>query len=189
VISRPVKDSAVRYLVDAGPLVGAFWAADQWHPWSRKTLAALGCEVYTTETVFAEAAHLLKPYPPALLQLLKALHNGSVRFLPVYPEHAPRCSELVMKYPARMDVGDASLVILSELYPRARLVTLDLADFGIYRRRDGLAVPLLAPGREGREDLAVEESQAKYRRLPRRKRRPSTRLIPAVTLPVVSMTT
>jgi predicted nucleic acid-binding protein len=140
-----VKGSVVKYLVDAGPLIGAFWAADQWHQWSRATLESVGCEVYTTETVFAEAAHLLKPYHPALLQLLLALHTGHVRFVPVYPEFVPRCAELVKKYAPRMDVGDASLLILSELYPRAKLITLDVADFRLYRRRDNRPVPTLMP--------------------------------------------
>lgn len=142
-----MKGSAVRYLVDAGPLVGAFWGRDQWHSWSRATLTSLGAEVFTTETVFAEAAHHLKPYLPALVGLLAALQAGHIRLAPVLPAQTSRCAELVWKYAPRMDLGDASLVILSELFPRARLVTTDLADFGIYRRRDGSAVPLIAPDR------------------------------------------
>jgi len=155
-----VKASAVRYLVDAGPLIGAFSPRDRWHEWSRETLRALGAETYTTETVFAEAGHLLKPYPRGLVQLLRSLHEGKVRFLPVYPRQAARCVELALKYPERMDVGDASLVILSEAYPAAKLVTLDLADFGIYRRRDGRPVPLIAPGVS--DGYAVEEPGAPY---------------------------
>jgi predicted nucleic acid-binding protein len=140
-----VKASAVEYLIDAGPLVGAFWGRDQWHAWSRKTLVSLGADVWTTETVFAEAAHHLKPYTPALLSLLDALALGRVRLLPVFPEHVRRCAELVTKFAPRMDAGDASLVILSEQFLRARLLTIDVADFTIYRRRDGRPVPIIAP--------------------------------------------
>jgi hypothetical protein len=46
----------------------------------------------------------------------------------------------------QMDFGDATLVVLSELYPRAKLVTLDVRDFMIYRRIDGTPVPIIAPG-------------------------------------------
>lgn len=46
-----------------------------------------------------------------------------------------------------MDVGDASLVILSERFPRAKLVTTDVTDFTLYRRRDGRPVPIIAPKR------------------------------------------
>ena len=48
---------------------------------------------------------------------------------------------------AEMDLWDATLVALSELYPKARLVTLDVRDFTIYRRADGTPVPIIAPGR------------------------------------------
>ena len=140
-----MKASAVEYLIDAGPLVGAFWGRDQWHAWSRETLVSLGTDVWTTETVFAEAAHHLKPSLPALLGLLDALAAGRVRLLPVFPEHIGRCAELVAKFAPRMDVGDASLVILSERFPKARLITTDVADFTIYRRRDGKPVPIVAP--------------------------------------------
>jgi len=44
-----------------------------------------------------------------------------------------------------MDLGDASLMVLSEKFPAARLITVDMADFAIYRRRDGKPVPLITP--------------------------------------------
>jgi hypothetical protein len=50
---------------------------------------------------------------------------------------------LVAKYP-QMDVGDATLVVLSELCPRARLITVD-ADFRQYRRLRNQAIPLVIP--------------------------------------------
>jgi predicted nucleic acid-binding protein len=83
-----VKDSEVRYLVDAGPLVGAFWSADQWHAWSRDALSTVRGSVHTTETVFAEAAYHLRTHLPALLQLLAALESGFVRLIPVDPVDA-----------------------------------------------------------------------------------------------------
>ncbi|HVW22177.1 MAG TPA: DNA-binding protein [Opitutaceae bacterium] len=144
-----MKASVLRYLVDAGPLVGAFSRNDRWHAWSRNVLVSLGSEVHTSECVFAEAACRLKPYPMGLISLLDALHSGRVRFSPVYPEHAVRCIELIRKFPDRMDVGDASLVILSELNPRARLITTDAADFNLYRRKDGSAVPSILPPNTG----------------------------------------
>jgi uncharacterized protein len=86
-----------------------------------------------------------KPYTPALPGLLDTLAAGRVRLIPVLPDHVRRCAELVAKYAPRMDVGDAPVVILSELFPRARLLTTDVADFTIYRRRDGKPVPIISP--------------------------------------------
>ena len=140
-----MRASKVEYLVDAGPLVGAFWPADRWHVWSRTTLSTLNAPVYTTESVFAEAAHLLKPSLPALLQLLAALDRGLIRFYPVYPHRIGRAAEIVTTYAPRADVGDASLLILSEQFPRARLITIDRADFLIYRRADGRPAPCIMP--------------------------------------------
>lgn len=140
-----MKDSEVRYLADAGLLVGAFWPVDQWHGWSRATLSSAGGPVHTTESVFAEAAYHLQAHLPALLQLLAALQTGLVCLLPLGPGDAIRAAEIITRYAPRADWADASLVILSERYPRARLLTVDVRDFTIYRRRDGSPVPCLMP--------------------------------------------
>jgi predicted nucleic acid-binding protein len=140
-----VKDSDVRFLVDAGPLVGAFWPADQWHAWSRKVLSSVGGPVYTTETVFAEAAYHLNAHVPALLQLLATLETGLVRLISIDPACGVRAAEFITRYASCADWGDTTLFILSERYPRARLVTIDVRDFAIYRRRDGRPVPCITP--------------------------------------------
>jgi hypothetical protein len=44
-----------------------------------------------------------------------------------------------------MDAADASLVLLSELNTRAKIVTVDTRDFRIYRRFRGEALPIIAP--------------------------------------------
>ena len=48
------------------------------------------------------------------------------------------------RYP-EMDAGDATLVVLSELFPRAKLITVD-DDFRRYRRLRNQAIPLVIPG-------------------------------------------
>lgn len=146
---RTLGTIRIDHLVDAGPLVGAFWPTDQWHLWSRETLSALGTAAYTTETVFAEAAHLLKRHRPALFALFAALESRLVRFHPVYPDHIARAAQIITAYAPYADAGDASLVILSELHPHARLVTLDVRDFSAYRRRDGTPVPTIMPRKQG----------------------------------------
>jgi predicted nucleic acid-binding protein len=44
-----------------------------------------------------------------------------------------------------MDAADASLVVLSEQYSRALIVTVDTRDFRVYRRFRRDALPLLMP--------------------------------------------
>jgi predicted nucleic acid-binding protein len=139
-----VKASDARYLVDAGPLVGLLSQNDQWHDWSKLTLALLSGTLFTTETALAEACHLLKSYRPALREIMTMLVGGRLQLAPVLGDHPSRVGELLEKYP-KMDVGDATLVVLSEVYPEARLITVD-NDFNQYRRFRNQAIPLIAPG-------------------------------------------
>ena len=134
-----------RYLVDAGPLVAAYLPRDSHHAWSRAVMQGTGAVLYTTETILAEAAHFLKPAPRSLHALITTVHSGMIRLIPLFPVHLPRVAELIRDYPARADLGDASLVLLSELHPRATLITIDQRDFSVYRRADGKAVPCLFP--------------------------------------------
>lgn len=142
-IFRPVKVSAINYLVDAGPIIGFLDGDDQWHEWSTRTLRVLDEPLATTETAVAEACHRLRKLRPALLVIPRLIAEGRLLLLPVLAQQPRRVEELLGKYPA-MDTGDATLVTLSELCPRARLVTVD-ADFRHYRRFRTQVIPLVMP--------------------------------------------
>jgi uncharacterized protein len=141
-----VKDSAPSHLLDAGPLVGLLDADDQWHEWSRKTLTAISGHLRTTETAVAEACYHLRGQRPALSAVLRMIDVGALVLEPLVQRRAARIGRLLADY-AGMDLGDATLVVLSEQFPRARLVTVDIRDFTIYRRSDGTPVPIIAPSR------------------------------------------
>lgn len=138
-----MKDSEISYLVDAGPLIGFLDADDQWHGWSTKTLEVLDEPLATTETVVAEACHRLRKLRPALAVIPRLIAEGRLRLIPVLAEHPQRVGEPLAKYP-QMDAGDATLVVLSELCPRAPLITLD-DDFRHYRRLRNQTIPLVIP--------------------------------------------
>jgi predicted nucleic acid-binding protein len=135
----------INYLVDAGPLIGLLSKSDQWHDWSLQTLTVLDEPLTTTETALAEVCHHLRNFRSALQELVVFLAEGRVKIDPVLSNHPRRVGELLAKYP-QMDVGDATLVVLSELCPRARLITVD-DDFRHYRRFRNQAVPLVIPAR------------------------------------------
>jgi predicted nucleic acid-binding protein len=142
-----VKASAtnINYLIDAGPLVGLLDGDDQWHEWSEAALAALDeTRLASTETAVAEACHLLRHHRRALAALVDMIAAGVVRLVPTLSEDSLRIGELLTQYP-RMDAGDATLVALSECYPRSRLITVDRTDFTVYRRKDGSPVPCIMP--------------------------------------------
>lgn len=139
-----MKASDVRYLVDAGPLIGWFSRRDQWHDWSTQALQAVDDVLWTSEAVFAEACYQLGGNTPEVAALAGLADSGHLRLLPALGVATGRLRTLMAKYP-RMDVCDASLVLLSEMHPDARIVTLDVRDFGIYRRRRNEPLPLICP--------------------------------------------
>jgi predicted nucleic acid-binding protein len=140
-----VRDSTIDYLVDAGPLIGFLDVDDEWHEWSRLTLALLNGPLATTETELAEACHRLRRTRPALEALPVFIAQGQLRLIPVFSDHPARVGERLAKYP-QMDAGDATLVVLSEQIPDARLITLD-EDFRHYRRNRHQPIPVVMPRR------------------------------------------
>ena len=139
-----MKDSEIDYLVDTGPLVGLLNNDDEWHHWSDSVLAFLDGPLLTTEMVITESCHLVRRHPEAVQELLCWVAEGRLRVHPTLPDSIVRIRVLIGKY-AQMDLADASLVVLSERHPRARLITIDRKDFTIYRRDDGHPVPCIMP--------------------------------------------
>jgi len=135
----------VETIVDAGPLVGWLNVSDQWHAWSSETLSRRRGVLHTTEIVLGEACHHLGGNTAMSHALLDMVRHGALMLHRLWPDHLRRTQELMMKY-ERMDAGDASLVVLSELFPRAKVVTADMRDFKVYRRFEREQLPLLMPG-------------------------------------------
>jgi predicted nucleic acid-binding protein len=130
-------------LVDAGPIAGLFNRRDQWHAWSVSVLTVLDGPVATTETVWGEVCHHLSGDRACLLAAVQAVQTGRVQIRPGW-ESADRVAALLTRYP-HMDAGDASLVVLSEKLPRAKIVTTDVRDFTVYRRFRDEPLPLIHP--------------------------------------------
>jgi predicted nucleic acid-binding protein len=135
----------VIYLVDTGPLVAAFRRPedkDVFTPWAAKLLRSLPYPLFTCDAVLTEAGHLLRS--PA--KLLEALKRGLLVSRFDTQTAAPRLAELVEKYADRsMDFADACLVCMSEQTRDCKVVTIDRADFTVYRRHGREAIPLLLP--------------------------------------------
>ena len=138
-----VKASAIDYLVDAGPIVGLLSETDPWHASSHSVLTVLDVQLATTEMVWGEICHLLRKDRVALFAAIEALETGRIVLLPVWG-HVSRIRILIEKYP-QMDAGDASLVVPSELHPKAKIITTDVRDFTVYRRFRNEALPLIHP--------------------------------------------
>jgi predicted nucleic acid-binding protein len=133
------------YLLDTGPIVAAFRRPedkDPFTPWAAKLLRSLPYPLFTCDAVLTEAAHFLRS--PA--KLLEAVERGLLVSRFDTQTAAPRLAELVAKYADRsMDFADACLVYMSEQTKECTIVTIDRADFAVYRRHGREAIPLLLP--------------------------------------------
>ncbi len=134
----------VRTLVDAGPLIGWLNGSDQWHEWSVTSLSATRGPLHTSEIILGEACWNLGGNSQPAHALLTLVRKGAIQLLHPWPENLERTQELMIKYPS-MDAGDASLVILSELFPHAPVITTDRHDFSIYRRFRSQKIPAVFP--------------------------------------------
>jgi predicted nucleic acid-binding protein len=133
------------YILDTGPLVAAFRRPedkDPFTPWAAKLVRSLPYPLFTCDAVLTEAAHFLRS--PA--KLLEAVERGLLVSRFDTQAAAPRLAALVAKYADRsMDFADACLVYMSEQTRECTIVTIDRADFAVYRRHGREVIPLLLP--------------------------------------------
>ena len=82
----------------------------------------------------------------AIEPLFELLQCGALRLEFNLSAHWPRIRTLMARY-SRMDLADASVVVMSELHARAEVLTIERIDFGIYRRNDRQTIEFVAPPR------------------------------------------
>ena len=64
---------------------------------------------------------------------------------PVVETEGIALASLVRKYGKRMDLADAGIVRLAEIFPKAKVITTDLADFRVCRRNRNEPLLLIHP--------------------------------------------
>jgi predicted nucleic acid-binding protein len=111
------------HIVDTGPLVGWINRRDQWHKWSVSVMAVLEPPLLTCESVIAEAAWHLADSREAIDRLDEVVEEGALRVIALLPDHVAPLRALSAKYP-QMDLADAAVVRLSEIFPRATVLTI-----------------------------------------------------------------
>jgi predicted nucleic acid-binding protein len=133
------------HLLDTGPLVAAFRRPqdkDPFTPWAAELIRSLPYPLFTCDAVLTEAAHFLR----SPVKLLEAVERGLLVSRFDTQAASPRLRELVNKYADHpMDFADACLVYMSEQTKDCRIVTIDRADFTVYRRHGREAIPVLLP--------------------------------------------
>jgi hypothetical protein len=128
-------------------LLALYARKDGWHDWAMRTVAVIDDHVWTSEAVVTETAWNLGENTAAVRQLLAAVARQELRVVSTLVAGAGRLAELMAKF-ERMDVCDGSLVVLSERFTRAKILTVDFRDFPVYRRFGDEPLPLLMPDRK-----------------------------------------
>jgi predicted nucleic acid-binding protein len=139
-----VKVTEIRTIVDAGPLIGWFNAADQWHHWSVRNLSKRTGPFHTTEIVLGEACWQLGGNTQPVHALLDLVRKQTLILARPWPDHLASTQQIMLKYPL-MDAADASLVSLAETSPQAVLITTDRRDFELCRGLRNRSLKLLLP--------------------------------------------
>lgn len=141
----PERVSVGDHIVDTGPLIGWINRRDQWHAWSVSVLEHLEPPLITCEAVVAETVWQLAASAEAVDRLYGLVESGGLRVVDLLPEQMPHIRSLAAKYP-QMDFCDAAIVRLSEMIPRAKIITTDSAHLTVYRQFGDKALALIHPG-------------------------------------------
>lgn len=123
-----------RYILDTGPLVAFLNRRDKHHAWAMQVLAVLGEAPITCEAVLAEVCWHVRTSPETVTRVLEMPSRGDLHVLPLIEDEGVNLAGKIRKYGDKMDVADACVLRLSEMFPQAKVITTDITDFQIYRR-------------------------------------------------------
>ncbi len=133
-------------IADTGFIVAFGNRNDRFHRWAVEVAHGVTEPLLTCEAVLAEAAFHLR----SAAYVLALLNDGLLRVGFDCSRHLRQLRELAIRYEERHpDLADLCLIRMSELYPRHIVVTVDEADFRVYRRNKREAIPLLCPPHRG----------------------------------------
>lgn len=129
-------------IADTGFLVAFLNRNDAHHDWAVAVAEQITEPLLTCEPVLAEAAFHLG----SVELVLATVREGLVTLAFDCNDHLPQLDALAKRYADREpDLADLCLIRMSELFPRHSIVTVDRADFRVYRRNKRETIPLVCP--------------------------------------------
>ena len=133
-------------LVDTGPLVAYLSEDEVHHEWAVEQFNRFAAPLFTCEAVLTEAAHIIRRHgfdPSHVIGLVEA---GTVAVRFDLEEEVGAVKGLLRQYrDTPMDLADACLVRMAELYSSSRVLTLD-SDFHVYRKHGRESIAVIMPG-------------------------------------------
>jgi predicted nucleic acid-binding protein len=132
----------VKGIADTGFLVAFANRQDQHHAWAVGVAGQVAPPLLTCEAVLAETAFHLSSVGTALAMV----RTGLVEIAFECRDHWTHLEALAARYADRSpDLADLCLIRMSELHPTHTVVTVDRADFRVYRRNKRETIPILCP--------------------------------------------
>jgi predicted nucleic acid-binding protein len=131
---------------DTGPIVAYLNRNDPYHEWAVAVMKQARPPLLTCEAVLTEAAYFLRDDGVDVDALFAMLERDALRVQFEISTHWPRMRTLMRRY-RRMDLADASVVVMTEVNARCEVLTVDAQDFSIYRRNDRQVIRFIAPQR------------------------------------------
>ena len=129
-------------IADTGFLVAFANRDHQHHSWALGIAEQVTEPLLTCEAVLAETAFHLR----SVAIVLSMIEEGLVSLAFDCREHLPQLAYLAKRYADRdPDLADLCLIRMSEIHPRHSVITVDRADFRIYRRNKREVIPLVCP--------------------------------------------
>ncbi len=115
---------------------------DAHHEWALHLATQITEPLLTCEAVLAETAFHLQD--STLVSAM--LRDGLVSLAFDCNDHLPQLAALAERYRDREpDLADLCLIRMSELFPRHSVITVDRADFRVYRRNKRDTIALITP--------------------------------------------
>jgi predicted nucleic acid-binding protein len=132
----------VKGIADTGFLVAFANRGDRHHEWAVTVAEGITEPLLTCEAVLAETAFHLENAALTLAMV----REGLVTLAFDCREHLPQLATLAERYAGRKpDLADLCLIRMSELHPKHSVITVDRADFRVYRRNRREMIPILCP--------------------------------------------
>jgi predicted nucleic acid-binding protein len=131
-------------IADTGFVVAAGDRDDRHHDWAVNLARLVTEPLLTCEPVLAEAAFHLR----SSSYVLSLVEDGLLQVAFDCGENLTQLQSLAHRFADHNpDLADLCLIRMSELYPRHAVITVDEADFRVYRRNKREAIPLICPPR------------------------------------------
>lgn len=131
-------------ICDTGPLVAYLNRHDPHHSWAVRIMKQTRPPMLICEPILTEAVYFLREDGLEVEPVFQLLERGAIRLQFDMSAHWPRIRTLMLRY-RRMDLADASIVVMSELHATSQVFTIDRTDFSIYRRNDRQIIDFVAP--------------------------------------------